>query len=140
MKAFTHPDTPQLSARIGTPVPNQTVAGLKEPQSRTSLGPIEIIYPGDAHTPGNLMVYIKDKDILFGGCMVRNAKTETMGDISNANLSNWGPSLNWVKQTYPNTKIVIPCRGQVGTAALLDHTLAVLAKTVNAKNESESEP
>ena len=142
---FTHPDTAAKSAALGTPVPNTSVAELAEPHARTALGPLEIAYPGPGHTEDNLVVYVKDANILFGGCAVRAANHTSMGNVADANLSAWGPSLAWVKAVYKDTQIVVPSHGAAGNAKLLDHTLGLLAKTVNAqaegpKSDSQSEP
>jgi len=136
---FTHPDTPGLSAALGTPIPNTSVASLKEPGSRRAIGPIEIAYPGPAHSPENLVVYIKASQILFGGSAVRGPKHTSLGNIADADLSKWGPSLNWVKSTYKDTRMVVPSHGQVGNVKLLDHTLKILARTVNAQNKASDD-
>ena len=138
-RVFTHPDTPQLSAALGTPIPNTSVAALKLPGSRSALGPVEISFPGPTHSPDNLMVYIKDKKILFAGRAVRSTKTQGLGNVKDADLSKWGPSLAWVKRTYPGIKIVVPSHGQVGDNSLIDHTMALIAQHVNAKSENENE-
>jgi len=49
IQVFSHPDTPALAAKNGFPVPNTSVAGLKNPKSRTKVGSIEVAYPGHGH-------------------------------------------------------------------------------------------
>lgn len=132
---FTHPDTPAKSAALGTPVPNTSVAALQEPRSRTLIGPVEVAYPGPGHTPDNLVAYVKGANILFGGCAVRAAHHSSMGNTADANLIEWGPGIAWVKSVYKDAEIVVPSHGTPGNAKLLDHTLALLAKT-----EQSAEP
>ena len=137
---FTHPDTPAKSAALGTPVPNTSVAALKTPHSRTSIGPVEVAYPGPGHTSDNLVAYVKDAHILFGGCAVRAANHTGLGNVADADLSAWGPSLAWTKAVYKDAQIVVPSHGNPGNAKLLDHTMGLLAKTVNAKSAPPAEP
>ncbi len=137
VKVLSHPATPNLSAQRGTPIPNTSVPALLDPGSRVKLGPVEISYPGPAHTQDNLMVYVSEPKILFGGCAVRAAKHTTLGNIADANLEKWPDSLEWAKTIYPETKMTVPSHGnpQAGIS-LIDHSLALLknaAQTVSKK-------
>ncbi|WP_409433394.1 subclass B1 metallo-beta-lactamase [Litorimonas sp. RW-G-Af-16] len=141
IQVFTHPDTPTLAARNGYPVPNTSVASLKEPQSRTRVGAVEIAYPGPGHAADNLVVYLPESNILYGGCAVRGAETKTLGNTESADLTAWPISLNWVKATYPNTALVVPGHGKGADLSLIDGTLALLAERANAtENESGDTP
>ena len=35
---------------------------------------VQIYYPGHAHSPDNIVVYLKSEKILFGGCMIKALK------------------------------------------------------------------
>ncbi len=139
---FAHPKTAGLTAALGTPVPNTSVAALEKLGARTSMGPVEIAYPGPAHTEDNLMVYVKGSKILFGGCAVRAANHSGMGNTADADLSKWPTSLQWAKITYKDAAMVVPSHGQPGDLSLIDHSLRLLAKRVNAdaKSNPESQP
>lgn len=127
LEVFTHPDTPTLAARAGWPVPNTSVAALKDPQSRTRVGKVEIAFPGHGHAPDNLVAYLPDSRILYGGCAVRGGGAETLGNVDDADLDAWAQSLNWVKATYPDTILVVPGHGKGGDLSLLDATIAMIA-------------
>jgi len=130
-KVYTHPDTAARAAQAGGPVPNTSVAALKEPKSRTKIGGVEIAYPGPAHAEENLIVYVPAEKILFGGCAVKGAGSLTLGNLEDAKVKDWPQSLNWIKQTYPDTKLVVPGHGKGAGLSLLNETLALLAKAVN---------
>lgn len=133
IQIFTHPDTPALAARSGFPAPNTSVAALKDPRSRTSVGSLEIAYPGHGHTSDNLIVYVPSAGILYGGCALRGAGVKTLGNTADADLTKWADSLQWVKATYPNAKIAVPGHGKGANLSLVDATLALInAETAEA--------
>jgi glyoxylase-like metal-dependent hydrolase (beta-lactamase superfamily II) len=83
----------------------------------------EVYFPGESHSPDNLTVYLKELDLLFGGCMVKSLESRNLGFTGDANMNEWPVSLKKVQAKYPNAKLVIPHHGQWGDAALLRHTL-----------------
>lgn len=138
IQVFTHPDTPTLAARAGYAVPNTSVAALKEPQSRTKIGPLEVSYPGAAHAPDNLIVYVPEVGVLYGGCAVRGGESKTLGNIVDADLTAWPQSLRWMKAVYKDAKIVVPGHGKGGDISLPDHTLELLAAKINSDKEQDA--
>ena len=138
VSVFTHPDTPSLSAAKSTAIPDTSVAALKEAGARTKSGPIEIGYPGPGHAEENLVVYVPAAKILFGGCFIRGKGQKGLGNIADANLKAWPKSLNWTKQTYGGAALVVPGHGQGADMSLIDHTLGLLAKKINADAKAEA--
>ena len=136
-QVFTHPLTPIKAVNAGYPVPNTSVAALKEARSRTKVGTVEIAYPGAAHAEENLVVYIPGQKILYGGCAIKGAEANSMGNLSDADIKAWPASLNWVKATYPETKTVVPGHGKGSDLRLIDKTLAMIAAKVNAEAKSD---
>lgn len=138
-EVFTHPLTPIKALEAGFPVPNTSVAALKDKGSRTKVGSVEVAYPGAAHAEENLVVYVPAQKILYGGCAIKGAESKSMGNVSDADLSAWPASLNWVKATYPETQTVVPGHGKGADMRLIDKTLAMIAAKVNAEAAKESE-
>lgn len=136
IQVFTHPDTPALAASNGWPVPNTSVSALRDPKSRTKVGSVEIAYPGHGHASDNLVVYVPSANILYAGCAVRGAQTNTLGNTSDANLKVWAESLAWTKATYPDTKIVVPGHGKGADLSLIDKTLQMIAAKVNEQTKT----
>jgi len=132
VEVFTHPLTPIKAVNSGYPVPNTSVAALKEAKSRTKVGAVEIAYPGAAHAEENLVVYVPSQKILYGGCAIKGAEANSMGNLSDADIKAWPTSLNWVKATYPETQTVVPGHGKGADLSLIDRTLAMIAAKVNA--------
>lgn len=139
VQIFTHPDTPTLAAKAGFPVPNTSVAALKEPKSRTKVGNVEVAFPGPGHTQDNLVVYIPTAKILYGGSAVRGAETEILGNLETANLDAWPETLQWTKVTYKDAVLVVPGHGKGANLSLIDGTLALLAKANAAATDADGE-
>lgn len=138
VEVFTHPDTPNLAARAGWPVPNTSVAALKEPKSRIKVGSVEVAYPGHGHAQDNLVVYVPSANILYAACLVRGAESSNLGNTDDADFKLWAESLAWIKATYPNTKTVVPGHGKGADLRLIDKTLGMIAQRVNSQNEPEN--
>jgi metallo-beta-lactamase class B len=79
---------------------------------------------GSAHTADNIVTWIDDEKILFGGCMVK-ALNASKGNLADANLAEWSRTIQRVKTEFPELKIVIPGHGNYGGVELLDYTHAL---------------
>lgn len=87
---------------------------------------IETYYPGEAHSTDNIVCWIPSEKILFGGCMVKSVASETLGNLSDANLTEWPKSIQKVIENYPEIKWVVPGHGDSGNKDLLLHTIKLL--------------
>jgi glyoxylase-like metal-dependent hydrolase (beta-lactamase superfamily II) len=87
---------------------------------------IEVFYPGESHTADNTVVYLHNRQVLFGGCMIFSKQRQAPGFIEHANMSEWPVSVNRVIQEFPPCKMVIPGHGPPGDMSLLYHTVEVL--------------
>jgi metallo-beta-lactamase class B len=79
-------------------------------------------YFGEAHTPDNIVTWLPDEKILFGGCMIKSLAADR-GFIGDANLRQWPATVSKVKKAFPGARIVIPGHGNQGGTALLDYTI-----------------
>lgn len=88
---------------------------------------VEIYYPGESHSPDNIVVYIEDRKVLFGGCMIKSITSKNLGNVKDANMTEWPKSIEkmMMKYTEEQVKHVIPGHGEAGTYALLGATLAL---------------
>ncbi len=122
---FSHPLTGPLAAKQGWPRP-EPLATLREAGSVTNLGAVEVFSPGPAHTVGNLMVWIPRVKVLFGGCAVKELKSSNLGNVVEADIAAWPETLRRLQKRYGSQcDQVVPGHGEVGNAALLQHTLAL---------------
>jgi len=84
---------------------------------------VEFSFLGAGHTIDNIVAWIPSKKILFGGCMVKSQNVKNLGNTADADVENWPKTLKKVKETFPDTKIVIPGHGRPGGMELIDHTI-----------------
>jgi metallo-beta-lactamase class B len=89
--------------------------------------PVECFYPGPGHTSDNIVVYLPSKKVLFGGCLVKDATAQTLGNLADADAKSWPASIAAVKKRFPLAKVVVPGHGNSGGLDLLEHTLQLLS-------------
>jgi metallo-beta-lactamase class B len=85
-------------------------------------------YEGPAHTVDNIVTWIPSERILFGGCMVKESKSNSLGNVADADLHEWPKTIGRVIADFPSTVIVIPGHGELGGQELLRHTQELLRK------------
>lgn len=83
---------------------------------------IEIFYPGAGHSQDNIVVWLTEEKILFGGCFVKSINSKGLGYIGNASVKDWPISIENVINKYPNVERVVPGHGKIGDISLLRHT------------------
>lgn len=92
------------------------------PGEKRASGTLEIFYPGPAHSPDNVMVWVPAAKLLAGGCAVRGAAADGLGNLSDAVVPDWPASIARVQAAYPEARLVLPGHGDPGGAELLEHT------------------
>lgn len=88
----------------------------------------DVYFPGETHSPDNLVVYIKECNLLFGGCMVKAISYQNLGFTGDANIAEWPISMKKVQEKYKTANIVIPHHGMWGDMSLVQHTINLLMK------------
>jgi metallo-beta-lactamase class B len=116
--------TAQLAEKNGykKPVPSLD----SEPNIKVGDVRVEVFYPGEGHTADNIVVWIPQYKVLFGGCLVKSMDSKGLGGTIDANIEQWPVSLKKVLEKYPDTEVVIPGHGNWGGIELLEHTLELL--------------
>jgi metallo-beta-lactamase class B len=100
---------------------------------------IEAYFPGAAHAPDNLVVWVPDAELLFGTCMIRAGDATSLGNLADASLSDWAGSVRALQRRFPKPVVVVPGHGLPGSAALLEHTIA-LAEAEKARVAARPPP
>jgi metallo-beta-lactamase class B len=85
-------------------------------------------YFGGGHSVDNIVSWIPSEGVLFGGCMVKDLTSETLGNTIDADLGEWPATIGRVLSAYPDVRIVVPGHGAMGGRDLLTHTQVLLAK------------
>ena len=93
----------------------------------------ELYYPGPGHVKDNIVVWFEDEKALFGGCLVKEFKSNSIGYIGDADLNNWDKTLAKVKDKFHEAEVVIPGHGDTGGLELIDKSIEIV---VNYKNKN----
>lgn len=87
---------------------------------------IECRYFGPGHSVDNIIVWIPDQEILFGGCLVKSMNSEGLGNLSDAVTEEWDTTVKKLKNSYSNIGTVVPGHGDAGGTELLNHTIQLV--------------
>ncbi len=114
------PATSELAARQGTTFP----ATPLQPETSLLLAgeAVQTFYPGAGHTHDNIVVWLPQRHVLYGGCFVKSAHSADLGNVADADISSWRTSVQRVIERYPSATVVVPGHGDPGGTELLVHT------------------
>ncbi|MDW2142274.1 VIM family subclass B1 metallo-beta-lactamase [Vibrio alginolyticus] len=123
---YASPLTRRLAEAEGNEIPTHSLEGLASSGDAVRFGPVELFYPGAAHSTDNIVVYVPSSNVLFGGCAVHELSRTSAGNVADADLAEWPTSLERIQERYPEAEVVIPGHGLPGTLDLLQHTANVV--------------
>ena len=83
----------------------------------------ECYFPGAGHSTDNIVVWIENSKVLFGGCFIRPLSSNSLGNISDADLDAWPSSVQRVIDRYEDIAIVVPGHFHHGDDSMLCHTI-----------------
>lgn len=69
---------------------------------------LEAYYPGEGHTPDNITIWFPEEEVLYGGCLVKSVENDGLGNIADANLKDWGKTIQKLIDRYPEPSYVVP--------------------------------
>jgi metallo-beta-lactamase class B len=118
--------TRALALARGVEAPRETFSG--EQRIKAGERELELFYLGAGHTIDNIVVWIADERVLFGGCLVRAGDSRTLGYTAEADLASWPATLNTIRTRYPTARWVVPGHGDPGGWELVDNTLKLIAE------------
>jgi metallo-beta-lactamase class B len=93
---------------------------------KLGLSNIICYYVGAGHTVDNIVVWLPEERVLFGGCMVKALGQKNLGFTGDADLQEWPKSLKNLLSKFPDCRIVVPGHGAHGNLDLIHHTLKLL--------------
>lgn len=112
--------TVELASGLGRPFSADALGG----QESMLLGGerVETFFPGAGHTADNLVVWLPERRLLFGGCFVKAAAAKDLGNVADADVASWSAAVARVRERYPDAAVVVPGHGELGGTELLSHT------------------
>lgn len=87
---------------------------------------VESHYLGEAHTKDNIVSWLKDEKVLFGGCMIKSLSSGK-GNLDDANIAAWSNTVKKVRSKFSDAKIIVPGHGKYGDIQLLDYTIEMFS-------------
>ncbi len=99
--------TADRAEKDGFPRP-ESIVPLSDSSFRIGKTNIETFYPGKGHSPDNIVVWLPDQKILFGGCLVKSTESEGLGNIADASLGEWPATIQKLVKKYSEASLVIP--------------------------------
>ncbi|WP_299432074.1 subclass B1 metallo-beta-lactamase [uncultured Maribacter sp.] len=92
--------------------------------------PVFTNFYGEGHTKDNVVSYIPEEQVLFGGCLIKTLNA-TKGYLGDANENEWSATVAKIKKEKPEIKVVIPGHGKIGGTELLDYTISLFSNKLN---------
>lgn len=95
---------------------------------------IEVFYPGAGHSQDNIVVWLPQEKILFGGCFVKSKNSKGLGYTGHASVKDWPISIQKVINKYPQVERVVPGHGAIGDISILKHTAKLAVDAMVAED------
>ncbi len=118
--SYSNNETIALAQQNGAMIPQ--IGFNEEQEIKVGHTIISNRYFGEAHTKDNIISYIADEELLYGGCMIKSLNAGK-GNLEDANIHEWSKTILKIKNEYPDLKLVVPGHGKHGSTELLDYTM-----------------
>ncbi|TGK48019.1 subclass B1 metallo-beta-lactamase [Leptospira kanakyensis] len=134
---FQNKNIPVYSTSLTAKLAKERGLGKTNPvldiQTRLPAGnqSIEVFFPGHGHSADNIVVWLPETHILFGGCLVKALDAKDLGNVKEADMNQWPNSVKRVLSRYPDAEVVVPGHGDWGKLDLLRHTIRLLVSPNN---------
>ena len=120
--SYAYNKTIQIAQENALPVPQNGFDKYMELEVGNEK--VHIAFFGEGHTCDNIVGYFPLEDIMFGGCLIKEAGAGK-GNVAEANVEEWSETVKKVKKQYPQVKRIIPGHGKSGGSELLDYTITL---------------
>ena len=87
---------------------------------------VQTYFPGEGHTKDNIVIWLPQTKVLFGGCLIKSMDTNEKGYVADGNIAEWPLSVTRVKNRFKDIKYLIPGhQGWQGDTLMLNHTIDI---------------
>ncbi|PKA15687.1 subclass B1 metallo-beta-lactamase [Leptospira haakeii] len=87
---------------------------------------IETFFLGEGHSKDNIVVWLPGSKILFGGCLVKSAEANEIGNTKDADLKEWPKTIHKLEKSFPEISVLVPGHQSWGGKESLKRTLELL--------------
>lgn len=126
VQSYAQERTIRAAKREGKPVPQHAFTDSLQLGLRSKA--VLCYYPGGAHSDDNIVVWLPEEKILFGGCMIKDAATNSIGNTSDAVPDQWPATLDRILARFPDARIIVPGHGTPGGREIILHTKALVGQ------------
>ena len=88
----------------------------------------QTIYPGKGHAPDNIVIWFEKEKILYGGCLIKSVDDKTLGNLSDASVTDYAATIKNVQQKCKRPKYIITGHNDYKSKKSLKHTLKMAEK------------
>ena len=126
-QCVVEPACPARGAGCGATQPDFRRQWLGRTSNRAQLWPAQGIYPGPGHTSDNITVGIDGTDIAFGGCLIKDSKAKSLGNLGDADtlalrrVSAFGAA-------FPKASMIVMSHSAPDSRAAITHTARMADK------------
>ena len=79
--------------------------GWVEPATAPNWHSLKVFYPGPGHTSDNITVGIDGTDIAFGGCLIKDSKAKSLGNLGDADTEHYAASARAFGAAFPKASM-----------------------------------
>jgi metallo-beta-lactamase class B len=90
-------------------------------------------YPGEGHTPDNIVIWFEKEKVLYGGCLIKSVQDTSLGNLADANVNTYAATLENVQRKFIKPKFIIPGHNSWKDIRSLEHTLRMAKKLPSNK-------
>lgn len=88
----------------------------------------QTFYPGAGHTPDNIVIWFEKERILYGGCLVKSMDARDLGNLADADIAAWTPTIRNVQAHCKHPAYIIPGHQRWRSRKSLQHTLKLIKR------------
>jgi metallo-beta-lactamase class B len=82
-------------------------------------------YPGKGHSPDNIVIWFEKERVLYGGCLIKSAEDNDLGNLSDASVKDYEITIRNVQDKCKKPKYIITGHNDWVNIKSLEHTLEI---------------
>lgn len=120
IKTYTTKRTDELSKKYG----HKRAEFLLQKDTVFTIGgySFETCFPGEGHTPDNIVIWFNKQKILYGACLIKSADDVDLGYLGDANKAAYAATIKNLQQKFRQPRFVIVGHGDWTNVKALEHT------------------
>ncbi|NML39502.1 subclass B1 metallo-beta-lactamase [Chitinophaga sp. G-6-1-13] len=88
---------------------------------------VEVFFPGAGHSPDNIVIWVPEDKVLYGGCFVKSTDSRDLGNLSDAKPYEWKNAMLRLKARYPHPAVTVPGHGALDNRrSACDYTIDLI--------------